>query len=485
MQLPVARTRVIGPQTRSRSIGLKGRAARRWHTGLACLCALRLACASGPAATDPLLQASERVARSASGQFVVYGNPEPAGSGAPVSELGETHLPLSPPLVVVACERIKQALANTLRDRTPWKDKILVVAHPARSADEPVTLIAERFRGGWQYRLEMPDPVERTRFARALVHALLRERAGRRAREHPPDVPAWLAEGLSEHLLQSRGLELLPPAPRWRVGTLTLTPVLRDERWRDPLEAASRRLQEQPPLSLEALSWPDPGALDGPEAAVYRANAQVFVTELLRLPEGTAALNAMLDQLAGCYNWQTAFFSAFAPRFRRPLDLEKWWALQLAHYTGRDPARVWTLPVSWLKLEEALQVPVEIRRRHDELPAVANVSLSSVIRDWDYFRQELALRERLRALELLRLRLAPELVGLLDAYRHTLTLYLERRARLGRDAPGVNRSSLDIRLLVRDTLRQLDELEARRAALRASAVTATATNSPPSGEIIP
>ncbi|MCX8091432.1 MAG: hypothetical protein N3I86_10990 [Verrucomicrobiae bacterium] len=428
---------------------------------------------------DPLLQPPGGVARSASGQFIAYGV---ANRDTPLARQlagEENFLPLEPALVVVACERIKQALATALHDRTPWQGKIFLVAHPARTAEEAVTLVAERIRGGWQYRLELPDPIERTRLARALVHALLRERAGRGAREHAPDVPAWLAEGLTEHLMQTRGMELLPPAPRWQVGGLTLTPLNVSGRWRDPLDEARRRLREQPPSTFEELSWPGSEQLEGPDAAAFRANAQVFVTELLRLPEGPARLNAMLDQLAVCYNWQTAFFRAFDPLFQRPIDVEKWWALQITHYTGRDLTRTWSLPVSWARLEEALRVPVEVRRRREELPVAATVPLSTVLREWPFARQETALRERLRALDLLRLRVAQELVGLVDEYRRLLALYLDRRARLGLDAPGVTRPSLDARLLVRETLQRLDELEAMRERLRPLPEGRAGTNAPP------
>lgn len=446
----------------------------------AVLAGLLAAWAALAAAPDPLLQPQGGVARSASGQFIAYGAPDRNSPLAGSLAADENFLPLQPALLVVACERIKRELAALLNDRTAWQGKIFLVAHPARAVDEPLTLASERVAGGWQYRLALPDPIERTRLLRALVQVLLRERAGRAARDHAPDVPAWLAEGLAEHLLQTRGAELLPPAPRWQVGALTLTPLNVTRRWRDPLENARRVLHEQPPLTLEELSWPAPEQLEGPDAARFRANAQVFVAELLRLPEGGARLNAMLDHLAACYNWQTAFFRAFGPWFERPIDVEKWWALQVTHYTGRDLSRAWSLPVSWARLDEALQVPAQIRRRRDELPETTTVPLAAVIRDWDYARQEPALRERQRALELLRLRVAQELVGLVDEYRRLLALYLERRARLGMDAPGLTRPSLDVRLLIRDTLQRLGELESKRARLRPKpeSETAASTNAP-------
>jgi len=40
-------------------------------------------------------------------------------------------------------------------------------------------------------------------------------------------------------------------------------------------------------------------------------------------------------KFAQYYNWQFAFLQAFSATFQQPLDVEKWWSLQLLHFTGR------------------------------------------------------------------------------------------------------------------------------------------------------
>ena len=61
----------------------------------------------------------------------------------------------------------------------------------AQSADDPVTLTSERFKDNWGYRLDVPNPVEKTRFVRGIVQALLLEEANRKTSERPaPAIPA-------------------------------------------------------------------------------------------------------------------------------------------------------------------------------------------------------------------------------------------------------------------------------------------------------
>ena len=94
------------------------------------------------------------------------------------------------------------------------------------------------------------------------------------------------------------------------------------------------------------MSWPDEAQLSGADGGVYRASAQLFVNELLELKDGPAHLRAMLATLPEFYNWQTAFQSAFREDFPRPLDVEKWWALQVVNFVARDPGPAWTPAVS-------------------------------------------------------------------------------------------------------------------------------------------
>jgi hypothetical protein len=406
-------------------------------------------------------------ARSLSGQFIVHGGRLPSTVTAPPELVTNVnYIELEPALVAVSCERIKQALWAELDISGQWSGKIYLTLRATRGADDPVTIISDRFPKGWSYRLELPQFMERKCFVRALVQTLLQERANRHAGGRSAEIPFWLTEGLTRHLQDSRAGRLILPTPRWGVRGLDIDPVVIEERRRDPLESARQRLRENPPVSLEELSWPTAEKLSGDAGEVFGCSAQLFVTELLRLEGGRACLRAMLDELAGCFNWQTAFFRAFPRHFTRQLDLEKWWDLQLVHFTGRDPRQLWTVEDSWHKLDQILRTPVEVRRATNDLPAHADVSLQAVLREWDSVRQAPVLNTKLRDLELARLRVAPELAGLLESYHQVLANFIRHRDQAGLVLPVAKFSQPRLKPFTQETLKQLDALDAKRMALR-------------------
>jgi hypothetical protein len=452
---------------------------------------LLLICLLGGAVNAQFTPPDTASALSSSGQFVIHGTASSARTVVtPALTNNGNYLKLEPAFVAVYCERIKVALADTLGDRSQWRGKVHVILHAARSLNDDATIVAEKFMDGWQYRLEMPVTVKQTRFVQAVVGVLLLERANRNASDHSAEIPLWLSEGLTKQLLAQFDRELTPRPTRWGSNGRAMGPTVFEIRTVDPrqmrgrplqetvagnvalierlgpLEAARLQLRERPPLTLQELTWPDNQVLALADGEVYRNNALLFVTELMRLNDGRACLSAMLDGLAQCYNWQTAFFRAFHAHFVRQLDLEKWWALQVVYFTGRDSGQTWSPEESWMKLDEILRTPVEVRRSPNSLPSRAEVSLATIIRDWDFVHQDQTLRAKLQQLELVRLRVAQDLVGLVDDYRHWLAEYLEKRDRAGILLPGSKIAAPGAKLVVRDALKQLDELESRRMALR-------------------
>ncbi len=405
-------------------------------------------------------------ARSLSGQFVVYGGRLPSTATAPAALVtNANYIELEPSLVAVSCERIKQALWAELDVTGQWSGNIHLTLRAARDGEDPITIISDRFPKGWSYRLELPQFVQRERFVRALVQTLLLERANRFGGNRSAEVPLWLTEGLTRHLLNTRGGELILPTPRWGVRGLDISPVLLEERRRDPLDTAREFLREHPPLAVQDLSWPGEN-MSGDAGEAFACSAQLFVTELLRLRAGRDCVRTMIDGLAGCYNWQTAFFRAFQKHFTRQLDLEKWWELQLVHFTGRDPRQLWTVEDTWRKLDEILRTPVEVRRTTNDLPAHTDVPLQAVIREWDSVRQAPVINRKLRDLELARLRVAPEFVSLLESYHQVLADFVRHREQAGLVLPVAKFNQPRLKPFTREILKQLDELDARRRALR-------------------
>ena len=403
--------------------------------------------------------------RSHSGQFVIY-----AGRSLPPSRLvanlvtNQSFVRLEPTLATISCERIKQALMRELGATAPWRGHIYVVLYPARGAGDAITITSERFKGGWQYRVDFPDVVQRSRYVREVVQVLLLEQANRTAGTRAAEIPLWLIEGCSQLLLTSNEAEIILPPPRDKANGLNFSAMRVSARKESSPQEAQKKLRGRPPLSFEHLSWPTEDELSGDMGDLYSGSAQLFVSELLRLPDGRACLRAMLAQLPQNYNWQFAFLRAFSGSFESPLDVEKWWALSLAGSSGRDPTQTWSLEGSWQKLDQAIHSAVQIRTGANELPLHADLNLQTVIREGDPVRQTQALQTTLRELGLLRLRIAEELVGLVQDYRQALETFLQQRDHPGFVLPFARKAAR--RRAVEAAVRQLDALDARRESLR-------------------
>jgi hypothetical protein len=402
-------------------------------------------------------------ARSVSGQFVVISAKQVSPLARRPAVLANADLVrLDPALLAVSAERIKESVWRDLGVSGRWRGQIFLALHPAQSLDENITIVATRFGNVWNCRVELPDLVSRTRLARALTGAVLLELANRNAGAHSAEIPAWLVDGLAQQLLASGAPGMILSPPTKTENGLLANRIIAVERGVDPLAGARRVLQQQPPLTFEQLNWPADAQLSGGDGGTYRASAQLFASELLRLNDGADRLRAMLHMLPRYYNWQTAFRAAFRADFPEPVDLEKWWALQTVSFLARDAGPAWTPAVSRDKLDAILSVPVEMRSASNSLPVHAEISLQVVIRSFDAARQAAFLQTKLRDLELAQLRMAPQLAVLSDEYRRALADYLGQN----KNAPPARRikhaSVSSPNGDIDAVLKKLDELDARR-----------------------
>jgi hypothetical protein len=413
---------------------------------------LFLAAARGQSSFLPLEPTS-----SVSGQFIVSVAPDDGSYFRPPDAGTNTAmLRLEPSLLAVSAERFKAALWREigLAPDSSWSGKIFLVLHPARALDETVLVAAQPFIRRWNYRLELPDLISRNRCARALSAVLLLEIANRNTpvSGRSAVLPAWLVDGLARQVLEAQESQVILSAPVKVENSVTLTRLNENRRGIDPLAAARRTLQISPALTYEQLSWPTDAQLNGNDGGIYLASAQLFVNDLLALNNGPAKVRALLAQLSAHENWQSAFLTAFRDNFARPLDVEKWWALRVVAFAARDPGPRWTPGVSRDKLDAALAVPVNIRYSSNSLPSYAQISLQAVLRSFAPERQAEIFQTRLRDLDLIQLRLTPELAPVAGGYRQVLADFLgERKKGRSRRPPGIAA-----------TVRQLDALDARR-----------------------
>jgi hypothetical protein len=414
--------------------------------------------------------------RSVSGQFIITGAASSRLAATPAVATNADFVRLEPALLAVSAERIREALYRELNPEhrglnptPPPSGKIFLVLHQAQSSDETVTVISRHSADSWDYQIQLPDVLPRTRFLRALTGVLLLQSANRDTQPRSAEIPAWLTDGLSQELLAAEGQKIILSSPARTVTGRPDSRTLTTREGLDPLAGVRRVLRGQTPLTFAQLSWPNEAQLAGADGGVYRASAQLFVNQLLELPEGPAHLRTLLASLPVFYNWQTAFQSVFREYFPRPLDVEKWWAVQVVSFMARDPGPAWTPAVSRDKLAEILRVPVEMRSASNALPAHAEISFQAVLRNFDWPRQAAILQPKLRDLELSQLRMAPQFAVLADGYRQVLTDYLEpgkhtRPARsLGKHPPPVVPKPK-----VADTVKKLDALDAQRRAVESA-----------------
>jgi hypothetical protein len=454
---------------------------QRFNGLTACLLLVLSAAAFPPAIRAQTGLPEPIAARSVSGQFIVTGAPPaPAGSGLaarPEIATNANFVRLEPALLVVSAERIKESLEHNLNPELPVlpppsspPGKIFLALHPAQSTEEGVTIVSRSFPAGWDYQVRLPDVLPRIRYLRAMTGVLLLELANRDGHERSAEVPAWLVDGLSQELLATAGPEIILTMPNKTANGPPLSRTVATTRGLDSLAGARRVLRDQSALTFEQLSWPTDVQLSGRDGGVYRASAQLFVNELLSLKDGPTRLRTMLGSLPKYYNWQVAFQTAFRENFPRPLDVEKWWAVQVVGFIARDPGPAWTPAVSRDRLDEILSVAVEMRTASNALPAHAEVSVQAVIRNFDRKRQGEILQPKLNALQLAELRMSPAFAVLADEYRRTIADYLEPAARaVSRPNLGEHPPLVLSRPSVAGTLKKLDALDARRRAVESAA----------------
>jgi hypothetical protein len=429
-------------------------------------CLLGLAVWQG-SPTRLLAQPAPVVAQSHSGQFVVRG----AAFAQPLADRFSRQatnlalMTLEPTLVAVSCEHIRQIVWRMLEmPKSQWEGKISIFIRPAATAGPP-TLTAVRFREGWRYQIDLPDRLERSRYAQAVVQALLLELANRQSdREHQTEVPLWLSTGLAERLLAANAEEVVLEPPSLSGGKPGLPAIFLNERKANPLQEAHDLLSAHEPLTFEELSWPRPQHAAGEGYAVYRASAQIFVRGLLGLPGGPGCLRKLVTDLPRYHNWQFAFLGAFPNSFQRPLDVEKWWALASAQFSGRAVSQAWTREESWRKLDEALHPGIQVRGGANQLPTRSSVTLQTVILSWDRQAQIQALRPLVAQLGQILLHADTEMTPLAREYQELLARYLEKQEQPA--VARIARRGLAPRQLPEATARQLDALDDRRQQLR-------------------
>src|SRR5687768_7310831 len=137
---------------------------------------------------------------SRSGQFTVQGLPASKSLPGLAPPSDATYVRVDATLLCITAENLKQALLSELAMTDRWQSLITVSVHPVQRDGEEIVIASVRSRDGWNYRMRIPEWVDKGRLTRALVEVLLLEMAQRNAVERRVELPPWLVPGLSAHL---------------------------------------------------------------------------------------------------------------------------------------------------------------------------------------------------------------------------------------------------------------------------------------------
>lgn len=421
------------------------------------------------------------VLRSRSGQFVVARAPgtNPAALSTSAGDSADSALvDLEPATLVLTCERVRRALLTELQQPDAWQGRIYVVIDARLATNSPALIGAESFKQGWHYRVELPPSIEPAKLVRGLTQVLLMEFANRSHPTRSAQVPLWLVEGLTQHVLHSALVDLVVRPPLAGDG-LPVRRTSEEQVGYDPLSAIRERLRTHAALSFSRMAEITGEDLAPETWETFQASAHLFVNRLLQVPGARVSLARMLSELPYQLNWQTVFFSNFRPLFVRLLDVEKWWSVVLVQFTGHDPLNTWSTDTALEKLDQVLSVPVLLSDNREGLARRRKVTPQELLQNWDFLSQQSLVQGVVHQLQACRFKMPPEMLDLTDDYRRVLEEYLAQRSQAGRarSLPGLPKTTAD--LLVRDACKKLDRLDEQRKALRPGAPPPSAESSSP------
>jgi hypothetical protein len=267
---------------------------------------------------------------------------------------------------------------------------------------------------------------------------------------------------LTLHLLAVGGPDVV-------VGSVPLGSMLRivrERRGLDHLASAREVLRAEPPWSFHRLGYPRPKDLEGEQLKVFQASAHLFVYELIHGKSGAPGVLRLVRELPRCWNWETALLRAFPAEFTRMLDVEKKWSVDALAFIAKDPSQVWSKVACLDRLDEVLAVAARVSVASNQLPERAWLTLQQVVSTWDTAEQFTVLRQKLSLLEVLRFHSTPEVLPLVEGYQRAISSYLQKRAAAPRTPQTRMQTTLSASLMAQDTIRELEELDDRRRALR-------------------
>ena len=420
----------------------------RWLGGL--IVAALLTVSVNPAeATDQ----RPRSLVSKSRQFIITTNVRQPRALPPTNQKPiPDRVQLTPDKLAHYAEAIRDQLIQRLRlpNHRQWNATIQLNILPGTPSNA-VTIERLQLGRRRQFRLDLPEVITPASLTRAIVAVQLEEYA---ARDIVQAVlpPPWLAEGVTEMLLQSQGPVLLTAFQYGSGGVINFQfPT-------DPMAASRAVILANEPITFLNLTLP-PATWRTPAGwANLRAHAHLLVTKLLSQPRAGVKLAKFLNALPRHTNAQHAFLSAYG--HESMLHAEQWWTLAQTQFRSRDAFNRWVPGVALDHLANALRVPAdEVDPDIDTPPPL--IPLQQRLATGPHASHLEAIKKLQRRLLLIQFNAPPKLARLVQDYRTALDQYSNKAIRknfLVREADSA---------LAAITIRRLNQLDAVLADLQA------------------
>ena len=389
-------------------------------------------------------------------------------------EIAADIIVLSPELLTVSAERIKEGVVQQLGTTDRWSvkgDKIQITFASGKSNPNRFHIDSHRFTNGWRYQVKISPKIRRQVWLRGCVGLFLLEMANRMATERSAEVPVWLIDGIATELSQTALVDLSPSfTDQIQVGGTnpSLGRIIPTQRRQDPILATRAFLGQNVPVSVAELFFPSNDHLNGNKATLYRRSAHFFFRQLANLPAGKASLQQFIASLSSYLNWQQAFFPSFQEQFTTMLEVEKWWSVALTDLTQLTPVSSWSPAESLSYLDRILKPAALVGQERDQLAQRRNFTLQQVIAQWDIADQRPTLVQIQSRLRVLSIYAAPSLRPVIQGYQKALNDYLERRGSVGFDPSRRGQARLRSERVVSDTQKELNKLDQQRQQLRGS-----------------
>ena len=374
---------------------------------------------------------------------------------------------LTPEVLVTSCEQIKQSFLNQLDTTDRPGNRIRINIKPWLPPQANVFISATRFNDGWRYDVDVPEFVERRKLVRGLIQVLLQEMGNRINDGDSIAVPMWLREGLTEIILERDGnsfvFEASPVKNNLGNNFFAVDAPTKEKVWKDPLSKVREKLKATPALSFSDLSVPVDDQIANVGFDHFQASSQLFVSELLQLPDGPRKLRTYIQDMFRFSHPQFALFDAYRNHFNSALEVEKWWSVAQVNFLSREDRSRWPEKNALSKLNEILQPQVRIRLDTNSVPISESMTLKQLISEVDYEQQRPVLNQMLIQLQRLEWNLPPDLLKLVFDYHVLILNYTNKRDQLSNGKNSARTASSTAKPVVKEALKQLEYLEVLRA----------------------